>query len=69
MGIVATVLTSEIFLQKEHDMWAVFSRNIDLLKVICTPLLIISVVLIILSIFFFILELNPFLFSKRSGNT
>lgn len=69
MGIVATILTSEKFLQKETYVWEVFSRNIDWLKIICISSFIMSVVLIIMSIFFFILELNPFLFSKKSGNT
>lgn len=69
MGIVATILTSEKFLQKETDVWEVFFRNIDWLKIICILSFIVSVVLIIMSIFFFILELNPFLFSKKSGNT
>lgn len=69
MGIVGTILTSEKFLQKETDMWEVFSRNIGWLKFICILLFIMSVELIIVSIFFFILELNPFLFSKKIGNT
>ncbi|WP_407125088.1 hypothetical protein, partial [Weissella paramesenteroides] len=60
MGIVGTLLTSEKLLQKETDVWEVFSRNIGWLKIICILLFIISVVLIIVSIFFFILELNPF---------
>ena len=35
MGIVGTLLTSEKLLQKETDVWEVFSRNIGWLKIIC----------------------------------
>lgn len=69
IGIVATILTSEKFIQKEYDLWCFFSQNIDCLKVIYILLFFIFFGFIILSIIFFILELNPFLFSKKSGNT